>query len=99
MARLSCQMLDEALGPALRDGHVVEVVGEAGSGKTQFLLDVTSSVASGGARVAYVSTEAVFPIDRLKTMLDAAAAAAPTTVQASDNILLDSAFDFVSSKP
>ena len=35
-------MLDESLGPCLRPGHVIEVVGEAGSGKTQFGLHLSA---------------------------------------------------------
>ena len=35
-------MLDKVLGPAIRPGHVIEVVGEAGSGKTQFGLHLSA---------------------------------------------------------
>ena len=76
----SCPLLDEALGPALRSGHVVEITGEAGSGKTQvalhlsakaaieepILLDKPSSNKHVGKRVLYVCTEGPFPSSRLK---------------------------------
>ena len=36
--KFHCPMLDEAIGPSLRAGHVVEITGEAGAGKTQMAL-------------------------------------------------------------
>ena len=78
-------MLDKELGPAIRPGHVIEVVGEAGSGKTQFGLHlsartVTQEVCveevnndfkeSSDRRVLYISTEGPFPIRRLRQMIE-----------------------------
>ena len=40
--KLFCSMLDSALGPALRPGHIIELVGEAGSGKTQLALHLSA---------------------------------------------------------
>ena len=78
----SCPLLDEVLGPALRPGHVVEITGEAGSGKTQVALhlsakaaieepilhDKPSSNKRAGKRTLYVGTEGPFPVSRLKQM-------------------------------
>ena len=83
--KLFCSMLDKELGPAIRPGHVIEVVGEAGSGKTQFGLHlsartVTQEVCveevnndfkeSSDRRVLYISTEGPFPIRRLRQMIE-----------------------------
>ena len=38
---LFCSMLDKEFGPCLRPGHIIEIVGEAGSGKTQFALHLS----------------------------------------------------------
>ena len=40
--KLLCSMLDSAFGPALRPGHIVEIVGEAGSGKTQLAIHLSA---------------------------------------------------------
>ena len=39
--KLFCSMLDKAIGPSLRPGHIIEIVGEAGSGKTQLALHLS----------------------------------------------------------
>ena len=39
--KLLCSMLDKSFGPCLRPGHIIEIVGEAGSGKTQFALHLS----------------------------------------------------------
>ena len=39
--KLFCSMLDKVLGPSLRPGHIIEIVGEAGSGKTQLALHLS----------------------------------------------------------
>ena len=39
--KLFCSMLDKALGPSLQPGHIIEIVGEAGSGKTQLALHLS----------------------------------------------------------
>ena len=35
-------MLNKELGAAIRPAHVIEIVGEAGSGKTQFGLHISA---------------------------------------------------------
>jgi len=74
-AGLGCPLLDNYLGVALRSGHVIEVTGEAGSGKTQLLLNalscsLKSSQDRGGkdCRGLVVSTEGAFPAERLQQM-------------------------------
>ena len=83
--KLFCSTLDKEFGPAIRPGHVIEVVGEAGSGKTQFGLhlsaravaqelrveDVNNDVKkTSDIRVLYLSTEGPFPICRLRQMIE-----------------------------
>ena len=84
--KLFCSMLDKSLGPCLRSGHVIEVVGEAGSGKTQFGLHLSARVVVGDPdanakdssdklkmndkRTLYISTEGPFPIGRLRQMIE-----------------------------
>ena len=83
--KLFCSTLDKEFGPAIRPGHVIEVVGEAGSGKTQFGLhlsartvaqelrveDVNNDVKETSyRRVLYISTEGPFPIGRLRQMIE-----------------------------
>ena len=83
--KLFCSTLDKKIGPAIRPGHVIEVVGEAGSGKTQFGLhlsartvaqelrveDVNNDVKeTSDRRVLYISTEGPFPIGRLRQMIE-----------------------------
>ena len=36
--KFDCPMLDEAIGPSLRSGHIIEITGEAGAGKTQIAV-------------------------------------------------------------
>ena len=36
--KFHCPMLDEAIGPSLRSGHIIEITGEAGAGKTQIAV-------------------------------------------------------------
>ena len=77
-------MLDKELGAAIRPAHVIEIVGEAGSGKTQFGLhisarsvvedtDLQSITENAKAKVnrkaLYINTEGPFPIGRLRQMI------------------------------
>ena len=83
--KLFCSILDDAIGPTLRPGHIIEVVGEAGSGKTQFGLHLSarsvvedtnlqSNTENARARVnrkaLYINTEGPFPIGRLRQMIE-----------------------------
>ncbi|KAL9062232.1 MAG: hypothetical protein Q9157_009104 [Trypethelium eluteriae] len=67
--------LDTALGGGIPKGYVVEVTGESGAGKTQFLLLLLLSaqlpVPLGFAKsTLYISTEAPLQTARLSQMLD-----------------------------
>jgi len=79
---LSCPLLDHVVGASFRPGHVIEVTGEAGSGKTQLLVNalacsVTKEPVEGSAskscqkeaRSVVISTEGSFPAERLKQMI------------------------------
>ena len=70
--RLFCSMLDEALGPSLRPGHIIEIAGEAGSGKTQFGLHLSarSVVDASGNELSKsgASKNYIKQIDRRKTL-------------------------------
>ena len=65
--------LDELLGVAFRAGHVIEVTGEAGAGKSQILLNALSMSVRGCKdakdRSIAVSTEGAFPAERLQQMI------------------------------
>ena len=39
--QLFCQHLDSTIGPLFRPGHVIEIAGEAGAGKTQWALQLS----------------------------------------------------------
>ncbi|KAI9048141.1 hypothetical protein LZ554_007936 [Drepanopeziza brunnea f. sp. 'monogermtubi'] len=66
--------LDQALGGGIPTGHITEVVGESGAGKTQFLLTLLLAVqlpAPHGlsSSVLYISTESALPTTRLSQLL------------------------------
>lgn len=63
--------LDEALRGGFARGHVSELVGPAGMGKTQFCLTIAAREAAAGRGVVYVETEGKFPAARLGEMLAA----------------------------
>ncbi|KAJ4306954.1 DNA repair protein rhp57 [Collariella sp. IMI 366227] len=68
--------LDRALGGGIPAGHVTEVTGESGAGKTQFLLTLLLSVQLPpphglGRPALYISTEAPLSTRRLAQMLSA----------------------------
>lgn len=58
--------LDELLGGGLRGGTVAELCGNAGSGKTQIVLNaaITTAVANPGAHVLLLTTSASVPVRR-----------------------------------
>lgn len=61
--------LDTLLRGGLREGHLIEVFGQAGSGKTQLCLTATCETLRRGERVLYVDTSNAVSLHRLETML------------------------------
>lgn len=67
-------VIDELLGGGIRTGHITELTGEAGAGKTQFLLSLLLAVQLPpphgiGRNALYISTEASLSTRRLAQML------------------------------
>ncbi|KAJ2359423.1 DNA repair protein rhp57 [Coemansia sp. RSA 2618] len=68
--------IDALLGGGIRLGSIVEIVGESAAGKTQLCLQLAiaaqlpRSVGGADGGVIYVSTEGVFPTQRLASMAD-----------------------------
>ncbi|KAH6717867.1 P-loop containing nucleoside triphosphate hydrolase protein [Leptodontidium sp. MPI-SDFR-AT-0119] len=66
--------LDRALGGGVPTGHITEVTGESGAGKTQFLLTLLLAAQLPAPRglssnVLYISTESALPTSRLSQLL------------------------------
>ncbi|KAL2066406.1 hypothetical protein VTL71DRAFT_2477 [Oculimacula yallundae] len=66
--------MDRALGGGIPMGHITEVTGESGAGKTQFLLTLLLAAqlpAPYGlsSNVLYISTESALPTSRLSQLL------------------------------
>ncbi|KAK0747656.1 DNA repair protein RAD57 [Apiosordaria backusii] len=67
-------LLDRALGGGIPTGHVTEITGESGAGKTQFLLTLLLAVQLPpphglGRPALYISTEAALSTRRLSQMI------------------------------
>lgn len=67
-------VIDEILGGGIQTGHITELTGEAGAGKTQFLLTLLLAVQLPpphgiGRNALYISTEASLSTRRLTQML------------------------------
>ncbi|POS78452.1 DNA repair protein RAD57 [Diaporthe helianthi] len=67
--------IDKLLDGGVRTGHITELVGEAGAGKTQFLLALLLAVQlppphGTGRNALYISTEASLSTRRLTQMLN-----------------------------
>jgi len=90
-----CSSLDEAIGPAIRPGHVIEVTGEAGAGKSQFLMNLCAGAPNDEDhhRCLVISTEGAYPAERLQQMVKANAAAGKSSKLAMDKILVDTVTD------
>lgn len=73
---------ESAVWGAFAFGHVVELAGESGAGKTQLALQLAIDVqrAVPGAEAAYVCTEGPFPSTRFEELAAVAAASASTSV-------------------
>ena len=62
-----CRALDELLGGGVETGCITLLYGEAGSGKTNVVLQVARNVAREEKRVVYIDTEGV-SLERLRQM-------------------------------
>ncbi len=62
---LGCRALDDLLGGGVEEGCITLLHGEAGSGKTNFCLQLARNVVRSGRKVIYIDTEGV-SMDRLR---------------------------------
>lgn len=60
-----CQGLDRLLGGGVESGIVTQLYGEAGTGKTNIVIQLTVQAVSRGFRVVFIDTEGFSP-DRFK---------------------------------
>lgn len=79
------EVLDELLEGGLEKGIITNVYGESGTGKTSFCVQVASSVAEKGGKVAYVDTEGGFSPERMAQVAGE---------QALENIVIRNPVDF-----
>ncbi len=70
-ARSGVGALDSALRGGFRAGHVTELVGQSGAGKTQFCMTASILAAASGRRVVYIDTENKFRPQRLMEIVQA----------------------------
>ena len=56
---LGCKALDDLLGGGVEEGCITLLHGEAGSGKTNFCLQLARNVVRAGKKVIYIDTEGV----------------------------------------
>src|SRR5437016_13590749 len=54
---LGCRALDDLLGGGVEEGCITLLHGEAGSGKTNFCLQLARNVVRAGRKVIYIHTE------------------------------------------
>ena len=64
---LGCRALDDLLGGGVEAGCITLLHGEAGSGKTNFCLQLARNVVRAGHKVIYIDTEGV-SLERLEQM-------------------------------
>ena len=62
---LGCRALDDLLSGGVEDGCITLLHGEAGSGKTNFCLQLARNVVRSGRKVIFIDTEGVSP-ERLR---------------------------------
>ena len=62
---LDCRALDDLLGGGVEEGCIPLLHGEAGSGKTNFCLQLSRNVVRAGRKVIYIDTEGV-SLERLR---------------------------------
>ena len=60
-----CQSLDDLLGGGIESGSLTSLYGEAGSGKTNLCLQITTNMVLSGKKVIFIDTEGV-SFERLK---------------------------------
>lgn len=87
-------VIDGLLGGGIRTGHITELTGEAGAGKTQFLLALLLAVQlppphGTGRNALYISTEASLSTRRLAQMLKSNPVLTSDTVPFSERPSLD----------
>ncbi|KAK7724005.1 DNA repair protein rhp57 [Diaporthe eres] len=87
-------VIDELLGGGIRTGHITELTGEAGAGKTQFLLSLLLAVQLPpphgiGRNALYISTEASLSTRRLTQMLKNNPVLTSTSIPFSERPSLD----------
>ncbi|KKY29615.1 putative dna repair protein rad57 [Diaporthe ampelina] len=87
-------VIDELLGGGIRTGHITELTGEAGAGKTQFLLALLLAVQlpppyGTGRNALYISTEASLSTRRLTQMLKSNPVFTSNTIPFSERPSLD----------
>ncbi|WPT10974.1 DNA repair protein RAD51-like protein 4 [Picochlorum sp. SENEW3] len=66
---LGCTKIDEMLQGGLLEGHLMEVFGDAGTGKTQLCHTAAAVTASRGERVIYIDTGNSFRASRLVSII------------------------------
>jgi DNA repair protein RadB len=57
--QLKCKPIDDLLGGGIESNAIIEIYGEAGTGKTNLCLQISREYASIGKTVAYIDTECV----------------------------------------
>jgi DNA repair protein RadB len=62
---LGCRALDDLLGGGVEEGCITLLHGEAGSGKTNFCLQLARNIVRAGHKVIYIDTEGV-SLERLR---------------------------------
>ncbi len=62
---LGCQELDRLLGGGFEPGIITQIFGEAGTGKTNILLQLAVQAVARGFKVVFIDTEG-FSVDRFK---------------------------------
>src|SRR5947199_9256051 len=62
---MGCRALDDLPGGGVEEGCITLLHGEAGSGKTNFCLQLARNVVRGGHKVIYIDTEGV-SLERLR---------------------------------
>lgn len=62
--------LDKTMRGGIPKGHITEIFGQSGTGKTQFLMHMALRCQSVGSRCVYISTESPIETKRLIQMID-----------------------------
>jgi len=65
--KIGCDSIDNLLGGGIENSIITKIYGEAGSGKTNFCLQISRNCVDQGGKVAYIDTECVSLV-RLKQM-------------------------------